>query len=117
MDSGRSAEAMPLVLWKGETESDMLLNLHSHFSLRYGTLSPAQLVVEMQRHGYDTAVLTDINNSSACLQFVRECQKAGLNGLAGMEYRNGHELLYVGIAKNREGFRELNEHMTRANRE
>ena len=108
---------MPPALWKGEAGHNMLLNLHSRYSLRYGTLSPAQLVTGMQHYGYDTAVLTDINNSSACLQFVRECQMAGKKGLVGMEFRNEHHLLYIGIAKNREGFRELNEYMTLANKE
>ena len=67
--------------------------------------------------GYETAVLTDINNSSATLDFIKKCRAAGLNGLAGMEYRNGDQLLYIGIAKNARGFQELNELMTKANRE
>jgi DNA polymerase-3 subunit alpha len=95
----------------------MLLNLHSNYSLRYGTLSIEQLAANMLAGGYDTAVLTDINNSSATLDFIKACKDKGLNGLAGMEYRNGDELLYIGIAKNTEGFRELNELMTSANRD
>lgn len=95
----------------------MLLNLHSSYSLRYGTLSIDQLVKKMVDNGYDTGVLTDINNSSACLSFIKECQAAGLKGLVGMEYRNANKLLYIGIAKNREGFKELNEQMTLANKE
>lgn len=94
----------------------MLLNLHSHYSLRYGTLSIEQLTANMLAGGYDTAVLTDINNSSATLDFIEACRNKGLNGLAGMEYRNGDELLYIGIAKNTAGFRELNELMTESNR-
>lgn len=95
----------------------MLLNLHSNYSLRYGTLSIEQLAANMLAGGYDTAVLTDINNSSATLDFIKICKDKGLNGLAGMEYRNGDELLYIGIARNTEGFRELNELMTSANRD
>ena len=95
----------------------MLINLHSYNSLRYGTLSPSQLADSMLQHGYDTAVLTDINNSSACLQFIQECQARGLNGQVGIEYRDQDELLYIGIAKNHEGFKELNELITWANRE
>lgn len=95
----------------------MLLNLHSYFSLRYGTLSLDNLVEGMVLGGYDTAVLTDINNSSGSLDFLQEGRKYGLNCLAGMEYRNGDTLLYIGIAKNSAGFRELNEYRTTANRE
>jgi len=93
----------------------MLLNVHSCFSLRYGTLNIEQLVKGLLLNGYDTAVLTDINNSSAALDFIKECRKYGLNGLVGMEFRNADELLFIGIAKNEEGFRELNELMTAAN--
>src|SRR5690554_6518871 len=93
----------------------MLLNIHSYYSLRYGTYSIDQLVEQMLAHGYDTGVLTDINNSSATLEFIRKCKAAGINGLAGMEFRHESELLYVGIAKNEEGFKELNDLMTYAN--
>ncbi|GAA4445036.1 hypothetical protein GCM10023091_36030 [Ravibacter arvi] len=94
----------------------MLLNLHSYYSLRYGTLSIEKLVQGMLENGYDTAVLTDINNSSGVLDFVRATGKAGLNGLAGFEFRNGDNLMYLGIARNEAGFRELNELATRSNR-
>src|SRR5690606_33055262 len=94
----------------------MLLNLHSYYSLRYGTLSLRQLIDGMVANGYGSAVLTDINNSTASLDFIRECRAAGLNGLAGMEFRNGARLLYIGIAKNERGFKELNDFMTEANR-
>lgn len=93
----------------------MLLNVHSYYSLRYGTLNIEQLVKGLILNGYDTAVLTDINNSSAAFNFIKECRENGLNGLVGMEFRNADELLFIGIAKNEEGFRELNELMTVAN--
>lgn len=93
----------------------MLLNLHSNHSLRYGTLSIEQIVQNMLVGGYQTGVLTDINNSSIILNYIQLCQQKGLNGLAGMEFRNRDQLLYIGIAKNREGFKELNELMTHAN--
>lgn len=101
----------------GRKGGRMLLNIHSYYSLRYGTLSLEQLVECMLTGGYDTAVLTDINNSTGVLDFIRQGRAAGLNPLAGMEYRQGDRLLYIGIARNEEGFRELNEWMTAANRE
>src|SRR5690606_1798176 len=94
----------------------MLLNLHSYYSLRYGTMSLMELIENIRANGYDTAVLTDINNSSATLDFIRLCTDAGIRGLAGMEFRNDNQLLYVGIAKNEMGFKELNDLMTFANR-
>ncbi len=94
----------------------MLLNLHSYYSLRYGVLSIEQLIAGLTYKGYDTAVLTDINNSTGSLIFIKACQEAGLNGLAGVEFRNGDELLYICIARNEEGFREINGQLTLANR-
>lgn len=94
----------------------MLLILHSYFSLRYGTLSIDQLVNGLVDRGYDTAVLTDINNSTGSLQFIKACRDKGINGLAGIEFRNGDELLYIGIARNANGFREMNELLTEHNR-
>ncbi len=94
----------------------MMLNVHSYFSLRYGTLSLEDLVEGLLAAGHDTAVLTDINNSSGSLDFLRLGMKAGLNVLGGMEFRNGDRLLYIGIARNNEGFRQLNELMTASNK-
>jgi len=79
-------------------------------------MSLATLIENLRTYGYDTAVLTDINNSSATLDFIKQCREAGINGLAGMDFRNGNQFLYVGIAKNEEGFKELNDLMTFANR-
>jgi DNA-directed DNA polymerase III PolC len=93
----------------------MLLNVHSHFSLRYGVLPIAKLVKEIKRNGYTCAVLTDINNSSGVFDFIKACREEGIQGLAGMEFRNGDELLYIGIARNMQGFKELNELMTTSN--
>src|SRR3546814_2450898 len=54
----------------------MLLNLHSYYSLRYGTLSPRDLIEGMMQGGYDTAVLTDINNSTGSLECIRMGRRA-----------------------------------------
>jgi len=67
--------------------------------------------------GYDTAVLTDINNSSGSLDFIKLGRAAGLNLLAGMEFRNDDQLCFVAIAKNERGFREINEYRTKLNME
>ncbi|MGJ1404502.1 DNA polymerase III subunit alpha [Sphingobacterium siyangense] len=95
----------------------MLLNLHSYYSLRFGTLSLQDLISGMLAGGYDTAVLTDINNSSGSLDFIKLGRAAGLNLLAGMEFRNGDQLCFVAIAKNEQGFREINEYRTKLNLE
>ncbi|WP_153848426.1 DNA polymerase III subunit alpha [Sphingobacterium paramultivorum] len=93
----------------------MLLNLHSYYSLRYGTLSLEDLIAGMTAGGYDTAVLTDINNSSGSIDFIKKGMAAGLNLLAGMEFREGSMLRFITIAKNERGFKEINDYRTKLN--
>jgi len=93
----------------------MLVNLHSYYSLRYGVLSIEQLVSGLVSKGHNVAVLTDINNSTGSLIFIKACREAGIEGFAGVEFRNGDDLLFIGIAKNETGFRELNELLTVSN--
>ncbi len=90
----------------------MYLNAHTYYSLRYGTLSPRQLVRMVAETGAKELVLTDINNTSATYQFIQECKKYGIKPVAGIEFRRNNEFLYLGIAKNREGWRELNSFLT-----
>ncbi|NLO67549.1 MAG: DNA polymerase III subunit alpha [Bacteroidales bacterium] len=93
----------------------MLLNCHSYFSLRYGTLSIDELVEEALNNGVTTLGLTDINNSSGVPDFIKACHKAGIRPITGIEFRADDQLKYVGLARNREGMRELNELLTSSN--
>jgi DNA-directed DNA polymerase III PolC len=91
----------------------MYLNCHSYFSLCYGTLSVERMVEEASRKGVRVMALTDINNSTGILDFVQECTRANIKPIAGIEFRNGQLPLYVGIARNNEGFYELNDFLSR----
>ena len=93
----------------------MLLNLHSYYSLRHGTLSLDELLEGMLANGYDTAVLTDINNSTGSIDFIRKGQQAGLNILAGMEFRQDDTCCFIAIAQNERGFSEINAYRTQLN--
>ena len=89
----------------------MLLNCHTFYSYKYGTYSVKELVARLADYGYDTAVLTDINNTSGAWDYVQYCRDAGIRPLLGIDFRNMEEnakCLYVGIAKNNAGFMELN---------
>jgi len=90
----------------------MYLNCHSYFSLRYGTLSPKQLVAAAAKRQIPTLALTDINNTSAAFEFVQLCKNAGIKPILGIEFRKDNRWLYTGIAKNEEGFFELNKLLT-----
>lgn len=93
----------------------MFLNSHSYYSLRYGTYSIDALVQEAVKRKIAAMVLTDINNSSGMIDFVKSCKTQGVKPIGGMEFRNGDELLFTGIARNNNGFRELNEYMSAIN--
>lgn len=95
----------------------MYLNNHSYYSLRYGMLSIETLVEQAKDRGIVALALTDINNTMGMVDFVKECRKHGIKPIAGVEFRNGDQLLYVGLARDNHGFRELNEVLTRHNLE
>ncbi|WP_397301949.1 DNA polymerase III subunit alpha [Nonlabens ulvanivorans] len=86
----------------------MYLNNHTYYSLRYGTFNEQDLIELALENGVKTIVLTDINNTSACLNFIRLCAQHQLHGVLGIDFRNNHHQQYVGIAKNNDGFQELN---------
>lgn len=91
----------------------MYLNNHTYFSLRYGTFSEKELLLNAKSKGIKALALTDINNTSATLNFVRLAQKYGIKPIAGIDFRNGNTQLYVGLAKNNEGFFELNRFLSK----
>ena len=86
----------------------MYLNCHSTFSLRYGTLSEEELLALAEHYDLDCIALTDINNTSAGLNFVRKAKEKNIKPVLGIDFRNGIEQCYVTLAKNNEGYLELN---------
>ena len=86
----------------------MLLNNHSYFSLRFGTFSADDLLELAEKNNYDSIVLTDINNTSACLNFIRRAPSYNIKPIVGVDFRNGIQQQYVGIAQNNIGFQNLN---------
>ena len=93
----------------------MFLNTHSQYSLRYGTMSVKNLIVEAKAKHIHQLVLTDINNSTGAMEFIRLCRVEGIKPIVGIEFRRNHKLLYIGIAKNKEGMKELNDFLTHHN--
>ncbi len=93
----------------------MNLNCHTYYSLRYGTLSPEQLVELAVKCGIRQMALTDINNSTAMPEFVRRCRQAGIAPVAGIEFRRGNRTLYIALARDNEGFRRINAFLSKHN--
>lgn len=90
----------------------MYLNVHSYFSLRYGTLSIDDLLALARRNGVEAMALTDVNTTMGIPEFVKKAGDEGIRPIAGVEIRNGDELLFTGLAKNNAGFKELNDYLT-----
>ena len=88
------------------------LNCHTWYSLRYGTFSVEKLCELAREFKVESLALTDINNTSACLNFIKIASEYGIKPIVGIDFRNGAEQQYVGVAKNNEGFRQLNEHLS-----
>ncbi|TYB76583.1 DNA polymerase III subunit alpha [Bizionia saleffrena] len=86
----------------------MYCNCHSYYSLRFGTFSEVDLLKLAQENGIHTLALTDINNTSACLNFIRKAKDFNIKPVIGIDFRHGAQQHFVGIAKNNEGFKELN---------
>jgi len=90
----------------------LLLNCHSWFSLRYGTVSPQELVNSLLELGYTSAALTDINTTSGCIDFVKLATEAGLHPVVGVEFRDENQMLYIALARSIRGFERINRHLS-----
>ncbi len=93
----------------------MYLACHSYYSLRYGTLSIERLTDRAAACGVSALALTDINNTTGIMDFIASCKERNIQPVAGIEFRRGDRILYTGLARNNEGFRELNEFLTHHN--
>ncbi len=90
----------------------MYLNSHTYYSFKYGTINTKNLLLELQQAGVKQFVLTDINSTAASLNFVRLAPKYSIKPILGIDFRNGADQLFVAIAKNNEGFKELNDYLS-----
>ena len=86
----------------------MLPTFHSYNSLCYGTMPIDDFVERAAALGYQTLPLTDINTTMGAADFLDECRKRSVRPVMGAELRNGNELLYVALARNNQGFAEIN---------
>jgi DNA-directed DNA polymerase III PolC len=105
----------------------MYLNCHTSLSFKYGTLSVAELFSEAVRCKVHKLVLTEINNTCSYIEMLRLCSQNAavsegknkyggeaydLEIVPGIEFRRDNELLYVGIARNNDGYQELNRYLS-----
>lgn len=90
-----------------------MLNNHSTYSFTYGALSPAEMLGWAEENGLKELLLTDINSSAAGIEFVRLAKERGIRPLLGIDFRNGVDQQFVGIAINNQGFAELNRFLSK----
>jgi DNA polymerase-3 subunit alpha len=84
----------------------------SYYSLKYGILSPEELIQWAKEASYERAVLVDINTTTAALGFVRSAQEQKIAPIVGVEIRNGIDHCYTILAKNNRGFHEANQFLS-----
>lgn len=92
----------------------MYLNSHTYYSLKYGTISPRELLDEMLQAKVSTFALTDINNTSALLELLRLAQGQKIKVVAGVDFRNGAKQQFVALAKNNFGWMEINTYLSKS---
>ena len=84
----------------------------SHYSIKYGILSPEELIQWAKEIGHEYIALTDINSTTAALSYVRAAQQLKIPAIVGVEIRNGRDHCYTLIAKNNRGFHEANQFLS-----
>lgn len=85
----------------------MHLSCHTAYSLRYGVLTPEQLVSKAAAWGVKALALTDANNTSCAVEFVTRCRAAGVKPVLGVSFWREGQWLYSGLARNAGGWRNL----------
>ncbi|MDN3491781.1 DNA polymerase III subunit alpha [Winogradskyella bathintestinalis] len=91
----------------------MYLNCHTYYSLRYGTIKPEQLLAIASENGVQTLALTDINSTSACMDIMRLSKTYKIKSVLGVDFRNGAQQQFILIAKNNQGFQNINNYLSR----
>jgi len=90
----------------------LYINSHTYYSLRYGTIKPEDLLSLAAENGLKTLALTDINSTSACLDFVRLSEKYNIKPVLGIDFRNGAQQQFIALAQNNHGFQLLNKYLS-----
>ena len=90
----------------------MFLNCHTYYSLRFGTFKISELLELGQANGATTMALTDVNSTSACLEFVRLSTNYNVKPILGVDFRKRAKQQFIMLAENNEGFHYINEYLS-----
>jgi DNA polymerase-3 subunit alpha len=75
-------------------------------------MDPETLVKEAVKYRIPVLGMADINNTTGIIDFVKAALNNGIKPIAGIDFRDGDRHLYTCLARNNEGFRELNEFLS-----
>ncbi len=75
--------------------------------------SEKELLETAAQYGLKRFALTDINNTSAALNFIRLAPSYHIKPIVGIDFRNGIKQHYVGLAKNNKGYLALNNFLSK----
>lgn len=90
----------------------MLYTCHTYYSLLYGTMPIDTLVDKAKKLAIPALVIADINNTSGCFDMVKLCREQHIKPVAGVECRINDYYLYTFLAKNIDGFSEINDFLS-----
>ena len=91
----------------------MNFNCHTFNSLRSSTFKTKQLFSITSENGLQTLALTDITNSSPCFEYLRLSTKYQIKPVLGIEFRNVAQQQFILIAKNKNGYKNLNDYLSK----
>ncbi len=90
----------------------MFINCHTYYSLRYDTMFTKELLKLAENLGASALCLTDINSTSACLDFIREASEFNFKPIVSVDFRNGAQQEFILLAQNNQGFENINTYLS-----
>lgn len=90
----------------------MYINSHTFYSICYGTMDIPELLELAGGNGCTSIALTDINSTSACVDFVRKAAGFGIKPVIGVDFRIGVKQQFIALARDNDGFYEINTFLT-----
>lgn len=83
------------------------LNVHSHYSLLAALPKLPDLIDEAKRQGHDAIALTDLGNLYGTIEFIKECHKAEIKPIIGVDVELESRARLVLLAEHEQGYRNL----------
>ena len=82
---------------------------HSYFSIRYGTVSPLEVMHALRDGGYEAAIFADVNNTSATWDVKRWSKHNDFPAVVGVDFKNKMTTQYVAVPRSENGWAQINE--------